>query len=94
MRRYWHPVAATVELERNPVKAVKLLGESLVLFRDKRGHLGLLAEACAHRCASLVYGIPENEGLRCAYHGWLYNAEGGIKGNKRGQATFPVSGCQ
>jgi len=69
-------VAATVELERNPVKAVKLLAESLVLFRDKRGHLGLLAEACAHRRASLVYGIPENEGLRCAYHGWLYNAEG------------------
>ena len=76
MRCYWHPVAATVELERNPVKAVKLLAESLVLFRDKRGHLGLLAEACAHRRASLVYGIPENEGLRCAYHGWLYNAEG------------------
>ncbi|PYJ66208.1 MAG: (2Fe-2S)-binding protein, partial [Verrucomicrobia bacterium] len=65
-----------MELERNPVKAVKLLAESLVLFRDKRGHLGLLAEACAHRRASLVYGIPENEGLRCAYHGWLYNAEG------------------
>jgi len=76
MRCYWHPVAATVELERNPVKAVKLLAESLVLFRDKRGHLGLLAEACAHRRASLVYGIPENEGLRCAYHGWRYNAEG------------------
>lgn len=76
MRCYWHPVAATVELERNPVKSVKLLAESLVLFRDKRGHLGLLAEACAHRRASLVYGIPENEGLRCAYHGWLYNAEG------------------
>ena len=47
-----------------------------MLFRDKRGHLGLLAEACAHRRASLVYGIPENEGLRCAYHGWLYNVEG------------------
>lgn len=76
LRRYWHPVAATAELERNPVKAVKLLGESLVVYRDKRGQLGLLAEACPHRRASLAYGIPQNEGLRCAYHGWLYNSEG------------------
>jgi len=76
MRRYWHPIAATAELDGNPVKAVKLLGESLVLYRDKRGRLGLLAEACAHRRASLAYGILENDGLRCAYHGWLYNAEG------------------
>lgn len=76
MRRYWHPVAATEQLEQTPVKAVRLLGEALVLYRDKRGRLGLLAEACAHRRASLAYGIPEDEGLRCAYHGWLYNAEG------------------
>ena len=76
LRRYWHPVAATAELERNPVKAVKLLGESLVLYRDKRGQLGLLVEACPHRRASLAYGMPENEGLRCPYHGWLYNSEG------------------
>ena len=76
MRRYWHPVAAVAQLEENPVKAVTLLGESLVLYRDKGGRLGLLAEACAHRRASLAYGIPEDEGLRCAYHGWRYNAHG------------------
>jgi 5,5'-dehydrodivanillate O-demethylase len=76
MRRYWHPVAAAAELEQGPVKAVKLLGESLVLYRDKRGQLGLLGEACAHRRVSLVYGIPEKNGLRCAYHGWLYDFQG------------------
>ena len=76
MRLYWHPVAATAELLKGPVKAVRLLGESLVLYRDKGGRLGLLTEACPHRRASLVYGIPETEGLRCPYHGWLYNAEG------------------
>jgi 5,5'-dehydrodivanillate O-demethylase len=76
MRRYWHPVAAKAELEENPVKLFQLLGESLVLYRDKRGRLGLLTEACPHRGASLAYGIIENEGLRCPYHGWLYNSEG------------------
>lgn len=76
MRRYWHPIAATAELDKNPIKAVKLLGESLVLYRDKQGEIGLLAEACPHRGASLAYGILEYEGLRCPYHGWLYNAEG------------------
>lgn len=76
LRRYWYPIAAEEQLEENPVKAVKLLGESLVLYRDRGGRLGLLAEACAHRRVSLAYGIPEDEGLRCAYHGWRYNAQG------------------
>src|SRR5713101_2944237 len=69
LRRYWYPVAATAELDDNPVKAVKLLGESLVLFRDQKGRLGLLDERCPHRRVPLLYGIPEEEGLRCCYHG-------------------------
>lgn len=76
MRRYWHPVAATVELESSQIKAVKLLGESLVLYRDHRGEIGLLEESCPHRGASLAHGIPENEGIRCPYHGRVYNCRG------------------
>lgn len=76
LRRYWHPVAAAGELDRDPVKPVTLLGESLVLFRDRSRRLGLLAEACMHRGTSLLYGIPEERGLRCAYHGWLYDVAG------------------
>ena len=76
MRRYWHLAAATAQLEANPISPVKLLGESLVLYRDKQGQLGLLAEACVHRGASLACGIVENEGLRCSYHRWLYDAGG------------------
>lgn len=76
MRRYWHLAAATAQLEASPIRAVKLLGESLVLYRDREGRLGLLAEACPHRGASLTDGIVEKEGLRCSYHGWLYNAGG------------------
>jgi len=76
MRRYWHPIAGAVELDENPVKKVRLLGEDLVLYRDRSGNLGLIDEPCPHRRVSMEYGIPEQEGLRCPYHGWRFNHEG------------------
>jgi 5,5'-dehydrodivanillate O-demethylase oxygenase subunit len=76
LRRYWHPVATTTELAREAVLPVRLLGEDLALYRTEQGALGLVAERCAHRGASLAYGIPEEDGLRCPYHGWKYSATG------------------
>lgn len=76
LRRYWHPVAAASELARCPTKCVKVLGEELVLFRDKQGRLALIGAYCAHRHANLAYGIPEADGLRCPYHGWKYDLAG------------------
>ena len=76
LRRYWHPIAASAELAANPTRAVKLLGEDLVLYRDRSGGLGLIQESCPHRRVNLLYGIPEQEGLRCPYHGWLFNEKG------------------
>src|SRR5262245_64991653 len=76
LRRYWLPVAGTAELDDEPTKAVRLLGEDLVLYRDLEGGLGLLGLQCPHRKASLEYGIPERNGLRCCYHGWLFDRQG------------------
>ena len=77
MRRYWHPIAGSAQLdEDNPTKEVRLLGEDLVLFRSAAGKVGLIEPSCAHRKANLSYGIPEPEGIRCAYHGWLYDVTG------------------
>src|SRR5215472_1321889 len=76
MRRYWHPVATSQEIKDSPVKGIRLLGESLTLFKDRQGRLGLIEQRCAHRRVDLKYGIPENEGLRCPYHGWLYDRTG------------------
>ena len=76
MRRYWQPIAVASELKENPTKSIKLLGECLVLYKDRQGRLGLIDEACAHRRVNLVYGIPENECLRCPYHGWLFDQQG------------------
>ena len=76
LRRYWHPVAAVAELRNEPVLPVEILGEHLALYRSPNGDLGLMAERCPHRGASMVYGIPEDGGLRCPYHGWKFSAEG------------------
>jgi 5,5'-dehydrodivanillate O-demethylase len=76
MRRYWHPVAATDQMEGRWTKRVRILGEDLVLFRDRRGNFGLIAEFCPHRRASLAYGIPTEDGIRCPYHGWKFDAAG------------------
>ena len=75
MRRYWHPVAISSELTDLP-RMVKILGEDLVLFRDRQGRAGLLYPRCMHRGTSLFYGKIEDEGLRCCYHGWLFDAQG------------------
>jgi 5,5'-dehydrodivanillate O-demethylase oxygenase subunit len=76
LRRYWHPIAATAELEEHPTKAVRLMGEDLVLFKDKSGNYGLIDRHCPHRRADLSYGMPEACGLRCMYHGWLFDHAG------------------
>jgi len=77
LRRYWHAVAAAGELsEDKPIKAVKILGEDLVLYRDKSGRYGLVGEHCPHRLASLAFGRVDEEGIRCRYHGWKFDAQG------------------
>lgn len=75
LRRYWHPVGLSKDACETP-RQVRLLGENLVLFRDGEGRPGLLHPRCAHRGASLYYGRVETRGIRCCYHGWLFDVEG------------------
>lgn len=77
LRRFWHPVAYLAELDDVPLR-VRALGEDLVAFRDKGGRVGVLHLHCCHRNASLEFGIVEERGLRCCYHGRLYDADGTI----------------
>ncbi|HLH24775.1 MAG TPA: Rieske 2Fe-2S domain-containing protein [Chloroflexota bacterium] len=77
MRRYWQPAALSEELPPgSPPQPVRLLGEDLVLFRDEAGRPGLLGLHCPHRGADLSYGRLEDGGLRCLYHGWLFDVTG------------------
>src|SRR5215469_17078774 len=63
MRRYWHPIALSSKVEARP-QNVRLLGEDLILFRDRKGRPGLLYPRCAHRGTTLYYGKVEDEGIR------------------------------
>ena len=76
MRRYWQPVAAIAELDDHPTKAIRLMGEDLVLYKDLSGNYGLVERHCPHRRADLSYGFVEAGGLRCSYHGWCFDAAG------------------
>ena len=77
LRRYWQPVALVDELPAvRPIKAVKVLGEDFVVFRDHEGRYGMLERHCAHRGADLAFGRLEDGGLRCLFHGWLFDVSG------------------
>lgn len=75
VRRYWQPVCMSSELTDLP-KHLMILGEELVAYRDKSGRVGVLGAHCIHRGSSLEYGRIEENGIRCCYHGWYFDAEG------------------
>ncbi|MDB5770142.1 MAG: pht1 [Burkholderia sp.] len=80
MRRHWQPVCLLEEVSEPdgaPVRS-RMFGESLVVFRDSEGRVGVMDEACPHRRASLVLGRNEDGGLRCLYHGWKMDVQGNV----------------
>ena len=78
MRRYWHPIAAVSQMKDRYTMPVRILAEDLVLYKDRSGTFGLVDSFCPHRRMGMVYGIAEEHGLRCAYHGWLFNETGRV----------------
>ncbi len=84
MRHYWQPVALIDEFDPlfdarmalRPLKAVRVLGQDLVLFRDAQGRFGLLDRDCPHRGADLAFARNEGDGLRCPFHGWKFDVSG------------------
>ena len=77
LRRYWHPIHIADEVDDLP-KLIRILGEELVLFRDLSGNYGLVHKKCPHRRASLEFGRCEQHGIRCCYHGWVFDVDGTV----------------
>ncbi len=75
LRRYWHPVGLASHATDTP-REVRMLGEDLVLFRDGQGRAGLVQARCCHRGTTLYFGKVEDRGIRCCYHGWLFDVQG------------------
>src|SRR5260370_71818 len=79
LRQYWQPVTLTHDLPPGgPPLGIRIMGQDVVLFRDDADRVGALDRKCIHRCADLVLGRIENGGLRCPYHGWLFNTDGQV----------------
>ena len=76
LRRYWMPIAGVSEFDSRSTKPVRLMGEELVLYKDLSGTFGLVDRRCAHRRADLAFGMVEQCGLRCNYHGWRFDETG------------------
>ena len=77
LRRFWQPIITSEELQDLP-RRLRIMGEDLVAFRDKSGAVGLLELHCPHRGTSLEFGLVSEKGLRCCYHGWLFDVDGKI----------------
>lgn len=78
MRRYWHPCALSDELGTDKPLPVTLLGEEMILFRDGAGKPAMIGRYCAHQGVDMIYGRVEPDGLRCMYHGWLFDPCGKV----------------
>lgn len=100
LRRYWHPIGLSADASDTP-RQVRALGEDLILFRDGGGRPGLVHARCCHRGTTLYYGKVEERGIRCCYHGWLFDAqghcleqpcepEGGLFKDKARQPWYPL----
>lgn len=100
LRRYWHPIGLIADASTTP-RNVRVLGEDLILFRDGQSRPGLVYPHCAHRGTSLYYGNVDERGIRCCYHGWLFDVhghcleqpcepEGGRARDKIRQPWYPV----
>ncbi len=77
MREFWLPACLPEELVADaPPLRLKLLGEKLIAFRDTAGRVGIMDHRCPHRCASMFFGRNEQDGIRCAYHGWKFDVHG------------------
>ena len=98
LRRYWQPIGGAGELDdANPIKPVRLLGEDLVLYRDRAGRYGLIDRHCPHRRADMAYGWVEDRGVRCSYHGWFFDQTGRCLEQPYEDTTNPKpskSGCE
>ncbi len=76
LREYWYPALPAKKVRKRPLYW-NMLGEDLVLFRDKQGEVAVLSDICPHRGASLSEGNCFYQGyLSCAYHGATFDRQG------------------
>jgi 5,5'-dehydrodivanillate O-demethylase oxygenase subunit len=76
LRRTWQPVYHGADIGQGRAKPLRILGETLALYRGASGSLHLVDGLCPHRGTRLSSGSVEGEAIRCFYHGWKFDAAG------------------
>jgi phenylpropionate dioxygenase-like ring-hydroxylating dioxygenase large terminal subunit len=74
MNRWW-VAGFSWELKDKPL-ARTYLNRPMVLFRTPDGKVAALEDRCCHKELPLSCGAVEDRGLRCGYHGLLFNQSG------------------
>ena len=76
LRNLWYLVTPGRQLKPGRMIAKTILGDPLLLVRDRDGQISALHDQCAHRGMPLSAGRFDGEALECGYHGWKYELDG------------------
>jgi len=77
LRDFWYVAAPAKQLSRGGMLPLTLLGEQLLLLRDREGNVSAIKDFCPHRGIPLRYGKFDGCEVECCYHGWRFNTAGG-----------------
>jgi vanillate O-demethylase monooxygenase subunit len=84
----WY-VAAWADEVGEQLLARTLLGERVVLYRQRNGTAAALADRCPHRFAPLSMGRRVDDQIECAYHGLRFDCSGRCTHNPHGNGMIP-----
>jgi 5,5'-dehydrodivanillate O-demethylase oxygenase subunit len=76
MRQFWHAIYRSQDLATGHAKPIRIMSEDYTLFRSQSGIAQIVAKRCPHRGAPMHLGWVEDDGIRCAYHGWKFECSG------------------
>jgi phenylpropionate dioxygenase-like ring-hydroxylating dioxygenase large terminal subunit len=76
LREAWYYAAPSRRLRRGRVLARVMLGEPVVLGRDRAGRVFALRDLCPHRGMRLSAGRFDGREIECCYHGWRFAGDG------------------
>jgi vanillate O-demethylase monooxygenase subunit len=92
LREAWYPTFWSFELRRGELVPRTVLDTALVFLRDEHGSVSALSDACPHRGAPLHLGrAMPGGGVRCGYHGLVFDAQGRCVDNPHGDRRVPAS---
>ena len=89
LRNCWYCAGWSSELAEGPLER-RLLGQYVVLYRDRAGQPVALNGRCPHRFAPLAQGVVHGDNIACPYHGLQFAPDGRCVINPNGSGAIPA----